>query len=125
MTDDEILSQIHTFFFVGSDSVGLTITYILHQLALHPSVQSRLREELLDCPSSEIGSLPFLDQVVRETLRMTPPAQSTIRVASQNCIIPTEDGEGVNIRAGQFIHLPIEGMNMAKELWGPDALEFK
>ncbi len=126
MTDAEILSQIHTFFLVGSDSVGLTITYILHQLALHPSVQSRLREELHECSStSGIGSLPFLDHVVRETLRMIPPHASFLRVASQNCTIPTDDGKGVNIRAGQFIHMPIQGMNTAKELWGPDAFEFK
>lgn len=132
MTDAEILAQIHSFLFVGSDSVSLSICWTLYYLSLNPTIQSRLRDELLPHAASfnspnapDLSTFPFLDAVVKESLRLTTPVQSTLRVASCDDTIPTEDGQGVKIRAGQFIHIPFEAMNIAKEVWGPDAWQFK
>lgn len=49
---------------------------VLELLAKHPSVQTRLRDEVLaamedhDLSYDEIHDLPFLDAVYRETLRL-------------------------------------------------------
>ena len=50
---------------------------VLHQLTLHPDAQDKLRQEFKDaCPDNEeltydhLVSLPFLDAVCRETLRL-------------------------------------------------------
>ena len=83
-----------------------------------------------------IDSLPFLDAVVRETLRVCPPVHSTIRTATQNDTIPISspivlrDGteiksEGISIRKGTYVHIPIEGLNMSEDIWGKDARVFK
>ena len=55
--------------------------------------QQKLREELLsvdtDKPTmDELQALPYLDAVVRETLRLHVPISSTIRVAMKDDIIP-------------------------------------
>ena len=54
------------------------ISRILHQLALHPDVQDRLREELRearDCSDQDLDhdklmGLPLLDAICKETLRL-------------------------------------------------------
>jgi len=86
-----------------------------------------------------IDSLPYLDSVVRETLRFCPPVHGTIRVAMQDDEIPishpvtlatgetvgTSTGGSVKIRKGSYVHIPIEGFSYSEDVWGPDALEFK
>ena len=53
------------------------LSRILHQLALHPEIQDKLRTELREaCEDNEeltydqLVSLPFLEAVCRETLRL-------------------------------------------------------
>lgn len=84
-----------------------------------------------------LDSLPYLDAVVRETLRFCPPVHGTIRVAMEDDQIPIShpiqlrdgtllhEGDHVTIRKGSYIHIPIEGLNYSEELWGPDARTFK
>ena len=56
----------------------------------------KLREELLqietDTPTmDELNALPYLDMVVRETLRLYSPVSSTIRVAKKDDTIPLNE----------------------------------
>ena len=60
-----------------------------------PEVQAKLRDELLtvdtDTPSmDELTALPYLDAVVRETLRVYPPVTSIPRFAMKDDIVPVE-----------------------------------
>ena len=59
----------------------------------NPRVQQKLREELLtletETPSmDELNGLPYLDMVVRESLRLHAPVPTTIRVATKDDVIP-------------------------------------
>ena len=62
------------------DTTSNALARILHQLALHPEVQEKLRQELVrarddgagslrDLDYDEVMELPYLDAVCRETLR--------------------------------------------------------
>ena len=85
----------------------------------------------------KIEGLPYLEAVVRETLRFCPPVHGTIRVAMLDTHIPVSrpvtlsTGEVIHrdecleIRKGSYVHIPIEGLNYSENLWGSDALEFK
>lgn len=46
LSDVELLDQCSTFLLAGSDSVSVALSWCLHFLALHPSVQTRLRQEI-------------------------------------------------------------------------------
>ena len=58
------------------DTTSNATSRLLHLLALNPSVQEKLREEILDAQAGEevsydtIMELPYLDAVCRETLRV-------------------------------------------------------
>ena len=138
MSDQELMDQISTLLFAGSDTTSLAISWCLHHLSLNPRIQKRLREELQSLHSLEdmsvVEKLPYLNAVVQETLRLCPPAHSTIRVAMEDDIIPLSypvklrDGTVVSevpIRKGSYVHIPIEGLNMSKDIWGEDALIFE
>ncbi|KAJ7037480.1 cytochrome P450 [Mycena alexandri] len=160
LSDPELLDQLSSFLFAGSDSTALAITWCLHLLSQHPEIQDRLRAEIIAAPSPDaavtskrnstssvsstssvmqadtIEALPFLDAVLREVLRVSPPVHGTVRVATADDLIPVsspvvlrngktihEDGH-IRIRKGSFVHIPVEGINLAEETWGPDAREF-
>ncbi|KAJ3986337.1 cytochrome P450 [Lentinula detonsa] len=152
LSDPDLLDQISSFFFAGSDTTAMSLTWCLHFLALHPDIQMRLREELSHPTTLRLGSsqssseeraydvldsFPLLDSVVRETLRLAPPVHGTLRVATQNDLIPVSEpviltdgtvvspGEYIKIRKGSIIHIPIEGLNFAKDIWSEDTLEFR
>ncbi|KAG6821000.1 hypothetical protein H0H93_008629 [Arthromyces matolae] len=154
ISDEDILHNINTFMFAGSDTSSLSVTWTLLLLAQHPEIQSRLREELLaiaapcadDLKSltedeiqslyENIANLPYLDNVCRESLRLIPPVHSSIRVATQDDEVPTSypvhgrDGtvdvsrRSITIPKGSFVHVAIEGLNLDKGIWGEDAWKF-
>ena len=76
--DDRVIS-IRVFLITGTDTTSSALSRILHLLSLHPDVQNKLRKELKeaheDNGSKELThdplvSLPFLEAMCRETLRL-------------------------------------------------------
>ena len=67
-----------TFIFAGMDTTSNALSMILHLLGKHPHVQEKLRQEILEAQKQEAAdlsydtlvSLPYLDAVCRETLRL-------------------------------------------------------
>lgn len=153
ISDEDILHNINTFMFAGSDTSSLSVTWILYLLSVYPAVQDRLRAELLSvAPTSldsltqdeiaslyaQVAELPYLENVVRETLRLIPPVHSSIRVATQDDVIPTatpvklrtqygdvEEANAFVMPKGSCVHVPIEAFNLDREVWGPDGWAFK
>lgn len=80
-SDREIRDQVMTLMFAGHDTSTSTVTFTLHELARHPDVVAKLREEQdrvlgSSSPSAEQleRELPYLEMVVDEVLRLYPPA---------------------------------------------------
>ncbi len=80
-TDREIRDQLMTLMFAGHDTSTSTLTFMLHELARHPEVQARLREEqdrVLAGATPSVDQLeremPYLEMVLDEVLRLYPPA---------------------------------------------------
>ena len=80
-TDTEVRDQVMTLMFAGHDTSTSTVTFMMHELARHPEVAERLREEQErvlggDPPTVERleGELPYLEMVLDEVLRLYPPA---------------------------------------------------
>ncbi|KAI1010868.1 hypothetical protein LB503_004910 [Fusarium chuoi] len=69
---------IHVTRVAGSEATSITLTYVIWMLIKRPDVDRRLRLELSSLgksySSSDLASLPYLDAMIRETLRIYPPA---------------------------------------------------
>ncbi|KAF9534062.1 cytochrome P450 [Crepidotus variabilis] len=139
MSDEDVLAQVPTFLVAGHETTSTATTWALFALTQAPLVQAKLREELLtvstDNPTmDELNALPYLDAVVRETLRLHAPVTAAIRMAVQDDVLPLgqpvigANGEMIDrilITKGQTMLLPILAMNRAESIWGEDARQFK
>ncbi|KAJ7290061.1 cytochrome P450 [Mycena rebaudengoi] len=139
MSDTETISQIPTFFVAGHETTSTATSWALHALSMNQEAQAKLREELFsistDNPTmDELNALPYLESVVRETMRVHSPLTSTTRKAMADDVLPLNkpyiDKEGrahdsLPIAKGQIIHVPILAVNTDTETWGDDAAEFK
>ncbi|KAJ7684337.1 cytochrome P450 [Mycena polygramma] len=108
-------------------------------LSLHPSIPRKLREELFTLSTEnptmdELNSLPYLESVVREVLRVHAPVTFLDRLAMEDDVLPLSkpyiDKAGnahdtLMIPKGQIIHMPILSVNTDPEIWGDDAAEFR
>ncbi len=89
MTESEIPTLLHT----GQELPAMTLGSILSVLAGQRDIQDKLRKELR-CVATEsptfdqLDALPYLDMVIRETLRLHAPVTRVVRVATQDDIIP-------------------------------------
>ncbi|KAJ6566323.1 cytochrome P450 [Mycena capillaripes] len=138
LSDPDVLAQVPTFLAAGHETNSASATWALFSLAKNEEIQTRLRNELLgvdnENPSmDELNGLPYLDCVVRETLRVHAPVAATFRAAVQDDIIPLgtpytdRNGtvhETIRLTKGQTVVLPILALNRDPAIWGPDAHEF-
>jgi cytochrome P450 len=77
---EEIRDEVTTLLLAGHDTTAAGLTWTLYHLAANPQIQERLRAEVdgvlgQRSPAAEdIGHLKLLDRVVKESLRLRPPA---------------------------------------------------
>ncbi|KIK58241.1 hypothetical protein GYMLUDRAFT_700611 [Collybiopsis luxurians FD-317 M1] len=143
LEEDEIIGQTTTFVFAAMDTTSNAMSRILNLLCLHPNVQDKLRKEIVDARKEregrrltydELVSLPYLDAICRETLRLYAPVSSMFRKCTDDVIVPLSkpvrgvDGSEITevfLPKNTSIVLSILNANRSEELWGPDALEWK
>ncbi|KAJ2927120.1 hypothetical protein H1R20_g10018, partial [Candolleomyces eurysporus] len=139
MSDVDVLAQVPTFITAGHETSSTATAWTLLSLAQNQHVQEKLREELFsldtDNPTmDELNSLPYLESVVRESLRIHSPIATVMRQAASDDILPLgtpfkgRDGKlhhTLRISQGQTILISILAINRSKEIWGEDSFEFK
>ena len=103
-TDEQIHSHALTFLLAGHETTALLLTWCWDMLAHHPMAQSILQAEVdsvlgdrLPAPG-DIQKLSYTDAVVKETLRMRPPAWAMGRESVRDCEIG-----GQHIPAGSTV----------------------
>ncbi|KAG7441583.1 cytochrome P450 [Guyanagaster necrorhizus] len=137
MSREEIIAQLSIS---GYETTSSNLQWALIELCKNLDIQNKLRAELLQFGNSDPSwdqlnsSLPYLDAVVHEILRMHPPVFETTRMAAEDDVLPlatpvvTKAGKTVNslfIAKGTVITTPIRTLNRSEQFWGPDAKEFK
>ncbi|CDO71507.1 hypothetical protein BN946_scf184910.g6 [Trametes cinnabarina] len=141
LSDEDVLAQVPTFLVAGHETTSTATTWCLYALTQYPDVQRKLREELLsadtdtDTPTmDELNALPYLDMVVRESLRLFAPVPESVRVPVKDDIIPLDKPftdrfgqvhDHITIAKDTAIVVPIKTMNRLKSIWGEDSYEFR
>ncbi|PKI76332.1 cytochrome P450 78A7-like [Punica granatum] len=115
LQEDDMIAVLWEMIFRGTDTTALLTEWVMAELTLNLDVQERLQRELdkvvRDRTStlidSDIAKLPYLQAVVKETLRVHPPGpllswarRSTSNVQFSNgMVVPANTGAMVNMWA--------------------------
>ncbi|XP_047332504.1 cytochrome P450 78A5-like [Impatiens glandulifera] len=77
LSDSDMIAVLWEMIFRGTDTVAILLEWILARMVLHPDIQSKAQAEIdaLNRPitDQDIQNLPYLQAIVKETLRMHPP----------------------------------------------------
>lgn len=82
LTADEIVANAIIFYEAGYETTSTALGFIAHFLVNYPEVQEKVRAEILQLDGqfdyASLGKLPYLEQVVCETMRFYPPGKKTL-----------------------------------------------
>ncbi len=90
LSDDELIGHTGVIFAAGHETSTNALAWTLFLLAEHPAVAHELVAELAsvlhgDAPTVEqLGKLPFLDAVVKESMRVLPPVPLHPRIVGED-----------------------------------------
>ncbi|KAF2672341.1 cytochrome P450 [Microthyrium microscopicum] len=140
--EENISAQIRTFLFAGHDTTSIALQWAFYFLYRHPDVRTTLVAELdsilgpdqsptgslqtiLDRGEDALSKLPFLSAVIKETLRLYPPA-SAARMAppGSGMMLQLDNGTEVCID-GLIIYVVHQGIMRDPAVFGPDENEFR
>jgi cytochrome P450 len=85
MTDRQLRDEILTFLLAGHETTAVSLSWTWYLLSEHPEIGEKLRQELSQVlggrtPQLEdLPRLPFTERVVKESMRLYPPAWSLAR----------------------------------------------
>jgi cytochrome P450 len=104
MTPKQLRDETMTLFLAGHETTALTLAWTWHLLSQNPSAELKLQEELRGvlggrAPElSDLTRLPYLHAVIKEVLRLYPPAYLLARMA----VAPFSVG-GYEFSAGETV----------------------
>lgn len=80
LTDSDMVAVLWEMIFRGTDTVAILLEWILARMVLHPDIQSKAQSEIDNIvgttravSDSDLQNLPYLQAIVKETLRVHPP----------------------------------------------------
>jgi cytochrome P450 len=85
MSDEQLRDETVTLFLAGHETTALSLTYALYLIARHPATEARILAEVAEvvgdrAPTEEdVARLGTTDRVVKEAMRLYPPAWVTGR----------------------------------------------
>ncbi|KAG8214369.1 cytochrome P450 [Butyriboletus roseoflavus] len=139
LTKEEVMAQMKVLLLAGYETTSISLSWALLELSRNPDVQTKLRNELLqhgEDPTYDqlTNSLPYLDAVVHEILRIHPPAVEITRIAIEDDVIPLSEPvrtktnqlvDSLTIAKDTLITVSLESMNRSAAMWGEDAKMFR
>lgn len=133
-SNDDLTAQAVVFFLAGFEAISVAMSFALHELALHPDIQDKLYQEIIEndrknngkIDYNSIQSMKYLDMVVSEVLRLWPAAIALDR----NCLKDYNLGkpnsaakEDYILRKGVGVFIPVWCFHRDPKYF-PDPLKF-
>jgi cytochrome P450 len=98
-SDKFLKDVVMSFFIAGRDTTASTLTFTFWLLSQNPEIQSALLQEIdAVCPNGSTptydmvkgsSTLPYLDGVIKEVLRLFPPVPVDPKFAVGSCTLPS------------------------------------
>jgi len=127
LTNDDIKVLLQTMLMAGADTTSITVEWAIAELIRHPKMMKNCQEELDSLMNgeqrrmkeSDLQNLPYLQAIVKETLRLHPTVPLLVpRKAAEAC-----DIEGYYIPKNAQLIVNAWGMQRDPDVWD-SPLEF-
>lgn len=125
MTDRELRDEAVTLFLAGHETTANTLNWTFRLLAKHPEIEAKLHAELDSVlggrlPTlADLRRLPYTEMVIKESMRLYPPAWSFSREAVNDMNV-----DGYHIPKGSMIVLSQSLTHRHPDFWAdPDRFD--
>ncbi|KAK2599797.1 hypothetical protein N8I77_011521 [Diaporthe amygdali] len=122
MGEDEFLGHLLEIMAAGHDTSANMLSWSCYIMATRQDIQDRLRAELAtvspDASFAELDKLPYLENFVKESLRVYCPATTYHRAASEDVV-----AEGIAIPKGTLLDICPSVTLFNPTIWGEDVDE--
>ncbi|MGI5282722.1 cytochrome P450 [Nonomuraea polychroma] len=123
--DRQIRAELKTLFMAGHETTGCALAWTLYSVAQHTDVRRKLEAELdsvlgdrVPTPA-DLPKLPYLRQVVDESLRLHPPIWVFPRDLAEDDVIG-----GYHVPAGTTLLIPPYAAHRNPDVWeNPEAFD--
>lgn len=139
----ELRSQLLNILLAGRDTTAGLLGWTFWLLARHPDILAKLRRNIIDAfgpykdntggtshiTFASLKSCTYLQHTLNEVLRLFPSVPLNSRRSVKDTTIPYGGGPNrdkpVFVPKGTQVDYSVHVMHRRKDLWGPDAREFK
>jgi len=142
LTEEEMFAQMRTILLAGHETSATSLCWVLLELARHPEVQQRLRDEIRetervirarggsDFTANDLDNMVYLHAVIKESMRFHPALYQNYRRAAKDDVLPLSkpiigtNGEVIEklpIAKGTKVILSIAAYHRNKDVFGEDA----
>jgi retinoid hydroxylase len=120
---EELKDQVLTLLFAGHETLTSSLVSLCLLLSQNPAVLQRARQEQMELPDKlltveTLKQMPYLDQILKEVLRVIPPVAGGFRVALQDC-----EYDGFKIQKGWQLLYQIAATHQDPNIY-PDPQQF-
>jgi cytochrome P450 len=111
------------FMIAGYETTSTALAWFIHFMSKYPEVQQKIKKELMsvgdnqDLTLDRLDSLVYLDCVINEALRYSPPADGTIRTLTADDRLP---GSSTQLYTGDSVFISFYNLAYDTRYWSTD-----
>jgi cytochrome P450 len=93
MPDEQLRDEVMTLLLAGHETTAVSLSWAWYLLAQHPEMEKRLWSELREVlngrspTTQDLSKLHYTERVVKEVMRLYPPAWAIVRNSLKDCEI--------------------------------------
>ena len=125
MSDEQLIDNLLTFYLAGHETTAKALTWTLYLIARAPEWEARILDEVRrvvgegPVTAAHIEQLAVTQQVLKESMRLFPPAPQFGRMALKDCAFGPH-----SVKAGTQVMVPIYAIQRHKAYWSnPDQFD--
>lgn len=127
-----IRDQIVAILLAGRDTTAATLSWTFYQLAKHPEVYAKLRQDVLRVVDTEqqpsyedLKSMKYLTHTLNETLRLYPAVPFNVRYALADTTLPGIPGQpDITVVKGDAVFYSTIAMQRRQDLYPAPSPDF-
>lgn len=122
---ESLTSQAVSFFIDGYETSSAVLSFVGHQLSVHPKVQEKLRAEVMSVLNKYDGvitydalkEMTYMEQVISESQRIVATLGVLEKVCTEETELKGSDGLVYRVPRGMHILIPVAGLQEDPRYW--------